>query len=640
MVIIVMGVSGSGKSTVGALLAERLNIPFYDADDLHSIANVEKMKAGQPLTDADRQEWLQELAAHVNRWANDGGAVLACSALKEKYRQILQGELKDTVQWVFLEGNEELLEERLRSRIGHFMPRTLLRSQLTDLEKPAYGWHLDVADPPEVLVEQIMEKLKVMENSSEFGLIGLGVMGKSLALNLAGKGITVSIYNRHVAGKEEDIAKAIVEGNPSLRDLRGFDDLQDFVKSLARPRKILLMITAGPAVDLQLEALLPLLEPGDVVIDGGNSFYKDSARRTRSVGEKGIHFVGTGISGGEEGALKGPSLMPGGSKEGYALIAHFLELIAAKDRNGKPCTTYIGPEGAGHFTKMVHNSIEYGEMQALAEAYHLLRHHVQLLPEQIAQTFVSWKQDGLNSYLLEITIDILRHKEDGELLLDKILDQAGQKGTGGWSVGAALEYGVPYSPLTEAVTARQISARRSLRLKAADLYRHGTARADDPVRFIAALKNAYQSTRIINHAVGFDLMRAASEQHGWSLNFSEIARIWTNGCIIRSEFMEELIDVFRSTDQLLLAPSIVDRLKEYQKDLKHVVAQGLQAGFALPVLSAALNYLLGSITADSAANLIQAQRDYFGAHTYQRKDWDDGKYFHTEWGKRGANNHL
>lgn len=635
MVIIVMGVSGSGKSTVGALLAKRLGLPFQDADDLHPIDNLEKMKAGLPLTDEDRQHWLEKLARSVEQWSSDGGAVLACSALKEKYRRTLQGELKDRVQWVFLDGTSELLQERLRSRHDHFMQPTLLPSQLADLEIPPYGVHLDVAYPPEVLVEQIVMQLNNMENLSQFGLIGLGVMGKSLALNLAGKGIKVSIYNRHVAGKEEGIAKAIVEGNPDLRDLKGFDDLQAFVASLARPRKILLMITAGPAVDLQLETLLPLLEPGDVVIDGGNSFYKDTARRTKLVEEKGLHFVGTGISGGEEGALKGPSLMPGGSKEGYALISNYLEQIAAKDRNGKPCTTYIGPEGAGHFTKMVHNSIEYGEMQVLAEVYHLMRHHVQLLPEKIAQTFERWKQEGLNSYLLEITIDILRHKEEGELLLDKILDQAEQKGTGGWSVGAALEYGVPYSPLTEAVTARQISARRSLRLKATDLYRSETAKAEDPDRFMASLKNAYQATRIINHAVGFDLMRAASEHHGWRLNFSEIARIWTNGCIIRSEFMEELIEVFRSTDQLLLAPSIVDRLKEYQKDLKYVVAQGLQAGLALPVLSAALNYLLGSITADSPANLIQAQRDYFGAHTYQRRDRDAGQYFHTEWAKRG-----
>ena len=635
MVIIVMGVSGSGKTTIGKLLARRLDLPFHDADELHPPSNLAKMKAGVALTDADRKHWLEELARSVEQWSNDGGAVLACSALKEKYRRILQGELKDTVQWVFLQGAPELLNERLRARGDHFMPHTLLPSQLADLEKPAYGLHLDVAHPPGTLVERIVMQLNIMENLSQFGLIGLGVMGKSLALNLAGKGIKVSIYNRHVAGKEEGIAKAIVEGNPELRDLKGFDDLQAFVASLARPRKILLMITAGPAVDLQLEALLPLLEPGDVVIDGGNSFYKDTARRTKLVEEKGLHFVGTGISGGEEGALKGPSLMPGGSKEGYALISNYLEQIAAKDRNGKPCTTYIGPEGAGHFTKMVHNSIEYGEMQVLAEAYHLMRHHAQLPSEKIAQIFEGWKQEGLNSYLLEITIDILRHKEDGELLLDKILDKAEQKGTGGWSVGAALEYGVPYSPLTEAVTARQISARRSLRLKAADLYGSETAKAEDPDRFMASLKNAYQTTRIINHAVGFDLMRAASEHHGWRLNFSEIARIWTNGCIIRSEFMEELIEVFRSGDQLLLAPSIIDRLKEYQKDLKYVVAQGLEAGFALPVLSAALNYMLGSITADSPANLIQAQRDYFGAHTYQRKDREYGTYFHTEWGKGG-----
>ncbi|MDQ3101195.1 MAG: NADP-dependent phosphogluconate dehydrogenase [Bacteroidota bacterium] len=474
-----------------------------------------------------------------------------------------------------------------------------------------------------------------MEKLSEFGLIGLGVMGKSLALNLAGKGISVSIFNRHVAGKEEGIAKAIVEENPSLRNIKCSDDLRAFVNSLARPRKILLMITAGPAVDHQLEALLPMLDKGDVVIDGGNSYYKDTARRTAMAEERGFHFVGTGISGGKEGALKGPSLMPGGSKEGYALISHYLELIAAKDKNGEPCTTYIGPKGAGHFSKMVHNSIEYAEMQVLAEAYHLMRDHVQLTAETIARTFQDWQQSGLDSYLLEITIDILLHNEDGELLLDKILDQAEQKGTGGWSVGAALEYGVPYSPLTEAVTARSISARKQLRQQAAALYKLNSSKAEDADPFMASLKNAYQATRIINHAVGFDLIRAASEKHGWGLNFSEIARIWTNGCIIRSEFMQELVDLFADHDQLLLAPSIADRLQEYQKDLRYVVAQGLQAGFALPVSAAALNYLLGLTTADSPANLIQAQRDYFGAHTYQRRDRGAAEYFHTQW-KKGA----
>ncbi len=633
MVIIIMGVSGSGKSTVGNLLARRLNIPFYDADDFHPLANLDKMNAGVPLTDEDRQHWLEELAASVKQWDSEGGAVLACSALKEKYRQTLQAGLKDTVQWVYLEGAPDLLQQRLQARSGHFMPPTLLQSQLAALEKPAYGLYLDVSQPPETLVEQIVTQLKIMEDLSEIGLIGLGVMGKSLALNLAGKGITVSIFNRHVAGKEEGIAKAIVEENLSLQNMKGFDDLPAFVTSLARPRKILLMITAGAAVDHQLEALLALLEPGDVVIDGGNSFYKDTARRTQLLKEKGLHFVGTGISGGEEGALKGPSLMPGGSKEGYALISHYLELIAAKDKTGEPCTTYIGPEGAGHFSKMVHNSIEYAEMQVLAEAYYLMRNYVQLPPETIARTFQQWQQNGLDSYLLEITIDILLHKEEGELLLDKILDQAEQKGTGGWSVGAALEYGVPYSPLTEAVTARSISARKQLRQQAAELYELDPLKAEDTDLFMARLKNAYQATRIINHAVGFDLMRAASEQHGWQLNFSEIARIWTNGCIIRSEFMQELVQLFADTDQLLLAPAIVGRLQEYQKDLRYVVAQGLQAGFALPVSAAALNYLLGSTTADSPANLIQAQRDYFGAHTYQRKDRPAGTYFHTEWSK-------
>lgn len=331
-------------------------------------------------------------------------------------------------------------------------------------------------------------------------------------------------------------------------------------------------------------------------------------------------------------------MMPGGPREGYRLVEHYLETIAAKDKWGQPCTTYIGPDGAGHFVKMVHNGIEYAEMQVLAEAYTLLRYALQLEPEEIARLFTNWKNGGLDSYLLEITIDILQTKENGELLLDKIMDQAAQKGTGGWSAVAALEYGIPYGPLTEAVMARALSSFKAKRVKAAAQYQHTTHAFSgmDKNSILAELQQAYQATRILNHDIGFNLMQEVSEQEGWQLNLSEIARIWTNGCIIRSQLMEELVEVFKTSDSMLLAPVIMDKLKSQHKGFASVVATGLQQGFALPVMSAALNYLLGSLTADSSANLLQAQRDYFGAHTYKRKDKPAEQSFHTLWGHEKA----
>ena len=629
MIYIVMGVSGSGKTTIGKLLAAALRLPFYDADDFHSDANIEKMRRGEPLSDNDRQVWLHELGQCIKQWEKDGGAVLACSALKETYRTVLKS--VDNVFWIYLDGSKETILARVQARQNHYMPPILLDSQLEALEKPAYGLHIPISFPPEQIIQKIMSKLKKMDPMAEFGIIGLGVMGKSLALNLATKGVPVAIYNRHVPGKEENIAKNIVQQHPETKHLTGFDDLEEFVQTLETPRRILLMIYAG-AVDAQLETLAPLLEPGDIVMDGGNSFYKDTGRRTKLLAEKGIHFVGTGISGGEEGALKGPSVMPGGPKEGYEQIKKYLQLLAAKDKHGNPCSTYIGPDGAGHFVKMVHNGIEYAEMQVLAEIYSLMRYHLQLSPENIATEMSAWQQNGLGSYLLEITIDILRKKEGNAYLLDKVLDKAEQKGTGGWSVGAALEFGVPYHALSEAVMARAMSARKAERVRASELYAHQVKRThDEQENFISGLRSACQAARIINHAIGFGLMKEVSEQLSWELDLSEIARIWTNGCIIRSELMEELVQVYKQSDNMLLHPDIVSTLKETQTDLANVVAQGLQHGFALPVLSAALNFYLGYITADSPANLIQAQRDYFGAHTYQRTDKEAGTYFHSYW---------
>ncbi|NHE57580.1 NADP-dependent phosphogluconate dehydrogenase [Cyclobacterium plantarum] len=632
MIVIVYGVTGCGKSTIGVALANTLKLPFYDGDHFHPASNKKKMNAGIPLTDEDRIPWLENLANNILDWNKKGGAVLACSALNEKYRKILK--VVPDMHWVLLDGSKSLIKSRLGKRVGHFMNPALLDSQLATLEKPDYGWRISIDKKPEKIVTEILKKINTLENMSEFGIIGMGVMGKSLALNLADTNTGISIYNRHLAGKEEKIAEKVLEENPGYENMKAFDQLVPFLESLTSPKKIMLMIPAGTAVDMQVEELLPYLEAGDVLIDGGNSFYKDTTKRAAYLKEKEILFLGAGVSGGEEGARKGPAIMPGGSKEGYDLVAPFLEKIAAKDYRGKPCLTYVGPEGAGHFVKMVHNSIEYGEMQVIAEVYYLMRYYLDLAPDRIAAIFETWMEGDLSNYLLEITIDILRKEEDGGLLLDKILDQAAQKGTGGWSVNTALEYGVPYSGLTEAVMARNISSRKAFRMIASGMY--GSEKLtgiEEEEAFLDKLQKAYQAARIINHETGFSLMLEVSEKNKWELNFSEIARIWTNGCIIRSFLMEELVGIFKESSRLILHDEAVRALKGYQNDLSYVVGQALQHGFAVPVLSSSINYFLSCITGYSAANLIQAQRDYFGAHTYQRTDRDPGESFHTQWKK-------
>ncbi|MEX2514061.1 MAG: NADP-dependent phosphogluconate dehydrogenase [Cyclobacteriaceae bacterium] len=630
MIVIIYGVTGSGKTTVGKLLADKMNLPFYDGDHFHPNANKDKMNKGIPLTDEDRIPWLENIAASIKEWGRGQGAVLACSALNEKYRKILK--VVPDICWILLAGSKSIIKDRLSKRVGHYMNPALLDSQLATLEKPDYGLKISIKDPPEKMVEEILNKLKQGQKLSEFGIIGMGVMGKSLALNMADQGINLSIYNRHVKGSEEKVAQKVLISNPGYHHVSAFDHLAEFIESLSSPKKIMMMIPAGNAVDLQIEELLPYLEAGDVLVDGGNSFYKDTIKRSSYLKEKGLFYVGTGVSGGEEGARKGPSIMPGGNKEGYMLIAPYLEKIAAKDYRGKPCITYVGPEGAGHFVKMVHNSIEYGEMQAIAEIYFLLRNYLGLTPDSIANTFESWMDSDLSNYLLEITIDILRTKEGEGILLDNILDQAAQKGTGGWSVEVALEYGVPYGVLTEAVMARNLSSRKPLRLIASGLYHPERFSAiEDKEKFIDKIQAAYQASRIINHDVGFALMLEVSEKNNWDLNFSEIARIWTNGCIIRSVLMEELVEIFKESKRILLNHEVVTALKSYQNDLSYVVGQALQNGFPVPLMSNTINYFLGSISSDSPANLIQAQRDYFGAHTYQRIDRDPGESFHTQW---------
>ncbi|HSJ67301.1 MAG TPA: NADP-dependent phosphogluconate dehydrogenase [Anditalea sp.] len=626
MVIIVFGVSGSGKTTTGQLLAEQLNLPFYDADDFHPPENVKKMSEGIPLQDEDRRHWLEELADNIKEWSEGGGAVLACSALKEKYRKQLH--VTDDIQWVFLKGSPDLINERIKARKNHYMNPALLDSQIADLEMPEYGITVDIIKAPHLIVRRIMDRLENREFN--FGVIGMGVMGRNLALNQAEKGVKVAIYNRHVAGSEEGIAAQVVQDHPEFH-MAAFDNLEEYVSSMTTPRVILLMIPAGKPIDMQLDELIPLLDKGDVVIDGGNSYYKDSDQRSQRLADHGLHFLPMGVSGGEEGARRGPSMMPGGSKEGYEIAKKFLEPMAAMDKEGNPCITYVGPNGSGHFVKMVHNSIEYGEMQLLAEVYYILRKNWGMDPLEISRVFTEWRDHNLDSYLLEITINILKKKEGENFLLDMILDQAEQKGTGGWSVGTALEYGVPYGPLVEAVMARTLSARKQFRTEMSKLIAYqpdaGFVKDENTNR----IKNAFAMVSLLNHAIGFDLIKTVSDANDWDINLSEIARIWTNGCIIRSSLMDDLVNIFKDNPDIFSSYKAIEAFGQCQKDLTFTVSQSINEGTSIPVMSSALNYYLGNITKDSPANMIQAQRDYFGAHTYRRMDSEAGNYFHTDW---------
>ena len=462
--------------------------------------------------------------------------------------------------------------------------------------------------------------------SSEIGLIGLGVMGKSLSRNLAQKGFKISIFNRHVAGKEEDVAVKFQRKHQELKEAEPFDDLGEFVKSLETPRKIILMVNAGPTVDLVLNDLKQFLEPQDIVIDGGNSHYQETSRRMSELEAHGLIFMGTGVSGGEEGALKGPSIMPSGQKDAYSKIQKYLEAIAAKDADGKPCCTYIGKEGSGHFVKMIHNGIEYVEMQLLAECYAILKRQG-TSNEDIAAVFESWRQD-MDSYLLQITIDILRKKEGNDYLLDKILDKAGNKGTGNWATVSIANYGQPATLIPAALFARYLSFFKELRLESAEIF--STKKFSDEITK-DQLKDSYQFARIMNHHQGFALIHRASEQHGWDIDLSELARIWTGGCIIKSDFMKELVEYLKADVNLLTNENLIEIINATHNAIQSVAAACIQGEIHAPCLIESVNYFHGQKAATLPANLIQAQRDYFGAHTYQRVDDSSGKFHHTEW---------
>ncbi len=623
-IYIVMGVSGCGKTTVGKLLAEKLGLDFFDADAFHPISNIEKMAASIPLTDEDRYQWLLDINTHIKESLDNGHSIVfACSALKASYRTLLAQNIQDAIVWIYLKGDIDTIHLRLKNRSAHFMSPMLLQSQFDILEEPSLGIHIDTALDTDIIIQTIVKKL----TKSTFGLVGLGVMGTSLARNFSSKGVELSLYNRFVKGSEEGIAAKCIAEYPELNSAKGFEDLTQFAQSIEQPRKIFLMIKAGEETDLFIEQLVPYLHAGDVIIDGGNSYYGDTKRRIEFLKEKGIYFVGTGVSGGEQGALKGPSIMPSGSAEAYALVEKYLTLIAATDKQGNPCCTYIGKDGSGHFVKMIHNGIEYAEMQLIAEVYAYMRYALKMPPPEIAELFAEWNRGALSSYLLGITAALLIKKEGDAWLIDLILDKAGNKGTGNWATIAASELGQPATLITSALFARYVSTIKEtirIRTEAKTDQRTATAAVSD-------IHAAYMLARIVNHQQGFTLIHAASQTYSWNLNFSEIARIWTNGCIIRSAFMEELIPILKKDFNIFSDRSIMEQLKKLKPALKAFSVSALQYDLSIPSHLAALDYLNVLSGNYATANIIQAQRDYFGAHTYQKVDDDSGKYYHTEW---------
>ncbi|MBL3646608.1 NADP-dependent phosphogluconate dehydrogenase [Bacillus vallismortis] len=468
-------------------------------------------------------------------------------------------------------------------------------------------------------------------SKQQIGVIGLAVMGKNLALNIESRGFSVSVYNRSSSKTEEFLQEA------KGKNVVGTYSIEEFVQSLETPRKILLMVKAGTATDATIQSLLPHLEKDDILIDGGNTYYKDTQRRNKELAESGIHFIGTGVSGGEEGALKGPSIMPGGQKEAHELVKPILEAISAKV-DGEPCTTYIGPDGAGHYVKMVHNGIEYGDMQLISESYFILKQVLGLSADELHDIFAEWNKGELDSYLIEITADIFTKKDEetGKPLVDVILDKAGQKGTGKWTSQSALDLGVPLPIITESVFARFISAMKEERVKASGLLSGPEVKpvTDNKEELIEAVRKALFMSKICSYAQGFAQMKAASEEYNWDLKYGEIAMIFRGGCIIRAAFLQKIKEAYDrepALDNLLLDSYFKNIVESYQGALRQVISLAVAQGVPVPSFSSALAYYDSYRTAVLPANLIQAQRDYFGAHTYERTDKEG--IFHTEWMK-------
>ena len=474
-----------------------------------------------------------------------------------------------------------------------------------------------------------------MENLADIGLIGLAVMGENLVLNMESKGYTVAVYNRTTEKVDH-----FVNGRGRGKKFIATHTIAEFCRAIRRPRKVMMLVKAGPAVDDLIEQLLPHLEAGDVIIDGGNTHFPDTIRRTKYVESKGLFYIGTGVSGGEEGALNGPSMMPGGSTAAWPLVKPIFQSICAK-ADGMPCCDWVGEDGAGHFVKMVHNGIEYGDMQLICETYQIMKDLLGMSNAEMHDVFAKWNEGDLDSYLIEITRDILAYRDDtGAYTLDYILDAAGQKGTGKWTAIAALDEGVPLTLITEAVFARSLSAMKEERVAAsAELSGPKKTFAGDRAAFLSDLHDALYAAKIVSYAQGYALMRQAAHTYGWNLNNGGIALMWRGGCIIRSVFLgkiKEAFDRMPNLTNLLLDPFFKEKVLTAQSGWRSVVASAVTNGIPVPSMSAALSYFDGYRTERLPANLLQAQPDFFGAPTYERVDRERGTFFHTNWTGKGG----
>ncbi len=475
-----------------------------------------------------------------------------------------------------------------------------------------------------------------MKDKADIGLIGLAVMGENLILNMESKGFTVACYNRTVSKVDR-----FMEGRAAGKNIIGCRSIEELAASLERPRKVMLLVKAGPAVDAFIDQLIPHLEEGDIIVDGGNSHFPDTIRRTGYVESKGLLYIGTGVSGGEEGALRGPSMMPGGSPAAWPHVKDIFQTICAHTDAGDPCCDWVGENGAGHFVKMVHNGIEYGDMQMICETYQMMKHGLGMSNEEMHEVFTRWNEGKLDSYLIEITRDILGYKdEDGQAVLDLILDTAGQKGTGKWTAAAALDLGQPLTLIGEAVFARCLSALKDERVGASGVLSGPDKAFDgDKAALVADLEEALYASKIVSYAQGYQLMRAAAEDYEWNLNYGGIALMWRGGCIIRSVFLGKIKDAFDNDPELvnlLLDPFFKDAVQKASAAWRRVVTTAVEFGIPMPAMSSALAFFDGYRSARLPANLLQAQRDYFGAHTYERVDKPRGEFFHTNWTGRGG----
>lgn len=480
-----------------------------------------------------------------------------------------------------------------------------------------------------------------MKEKADIGIIGLAVMGENLSLNMEDKGFTVALYNRTVPGVEENVVSRFVNGRGKGKNFIGTESLEDLVGSLAPPRRIMMMVKAGAPVDALIEQLIPLLDAGDILIDGGNSNFNDTIRRTKYVESRGMLFIGTGVSGGEEGALLGPSIMPGGSPEAWHHVKPILQAIAAKVSDGSVCCDWMGRDGAGHFVKMVHNGIEYGDMQLICEVYQVMNDLLGMSPMEMHEVFARWNEGDLSSYLIQITADILAYQDtDGKPLVEKILDTAGQKGTGKWASVVALDLGIPLTLISEAVYARCLSAVKEERVEASKVLSYSSKEFEgDKDALINDLEQALYASKIVSYTQGFTLLREAAKEFKWDLNYGGIAMLWRGGCIIRSVFLSKIKEAFDADPELsnlMLDPFFRERIERSQSSWRQVVSTAVLHGVWVPALSTALCYYDGFRNGRLPANLLQAQRDYFGAHQYERIDQPRGKFFHTNWTGRGG----